>query len=732
MKKLLLLISFFVFLSSSFVFSQSQKWIDFAAGNDILALAEDNGNLWIGTNGGVVKMDLSNGQETFYNRTNSSLPSNVIYSIALGDGEIYFGSEYAGITKFNKADSWQTIRWDTYSAGVAVNDIANEGNGKIWVAYQDGGLSYYDGSSWTDYTTWNSQLPSQHVYDVYIAPSGAKWVGTGGGLVEISGSNWTIFTPNNSGLPSYYIYKIAEDDAGNLWLATPDKGVIKYDGQNWTAFNTDNSPLTTNTIYTIEKSWTGGFWFGTKKGLFYFDGTNWTHFDSNNTQIPSTYVYTLLEDSQHRLWVGTPSGLCMYNGNTWAYGYNTSNSPITTTIYDIVTFGDHSAYIGTDQGLFKYDGETWTNYTSDNSYLPSNRINSLDLTEDGKLLIGTIQGGAAMFDGQNFVVYKDDAIDSYTITAMAKDDYNNIWFGLNYNGVVIFNGSEYKTIFSSDSTFPDNDIQALYARGNYVWVATHHGLARYDLTTQSWKVFDPTNSGLPGYGVIEMHEDKNKNLWALVPSYWNGESWDTGGLAEFVNGQWQALDRAATGIESKAIYSFDIDNANNFWIATGEGLVKYMSENNFVEYTVQNSVIPTNNLGAVSVDSKGNVWFAAFNSTQASEQVNLCIFNENGVVLDVERQNPKAVAVKDYQLYQNYPNPFNPTTTIEYAIPKSSFVSLKVYNVLGKEIATLVNQRQMRGHYSLSFNASELPSGVYFYRLQAGNYSVTKKMVLAK
>ena len=738
MKNLLLLISFFVFLKSTFVFSQGQKWIDFAAGNNVLALAEDNSNLWIGTNGGIVKMNLSTGKRTFYNRTNSSLPSNVIHSITLADGVIYFGSEYAGITKFDMADTWQTIFWDKNSADVAVNDIASEGSGKLWVAFQGGGLSYYDGSAWKDYNTWDSKLPSQNVFDIYIAKAGTKWVGTGGGLVEISGSNWTIFTPDNSGLPSYFIYKIAEDDAGNLWLATPDKGVIKYDGQNWTAFNKDNSPLTTNKIYTIEKSWKGGFWFGTADGLFFFDGTNWTHFDTNNSKIPSSYVYALLEDSQHRLWVGSPSGLAMYDGKTWAAGYNTSNSPITTTIYDIVTFGDHSAYIATDQGLFKYDGENWTNYTSENSQLPSNAINSLDLTKDGKLLIGTRQGSAALFDGKNFVVYKDAAIDGYTINAMAKDANNNIWFGLSYNGVVIFNGSSYKTISSSDSTFPDNDIQFLYSWGNYMWVATHHGLARYNLTTQHWAVFDPTNSGLPGYGVIEMREDKNKNLWALVPSYWNGTDWDTGGLAEFVNGNWQALARAATGIESKSIYSFDVDNNNNFWIATGDGLVKYTSENNWTEYKVENSVIPTNNLGAVSVDSKGNVWFAAFNSTQASEQVNLCIFNENGVLLDVKEKKKDNITLKDYRLYQNYPNPFNPSTIIKYLIgarnksPFQQHVTLTIYDVLGRKVAELVNAYQTPGNYSVEFRATNLPSGIYFYALSVGSFTSTKKMILIK
>jgi hypothetical protein len=85
-----------------------------------------------------------------------------------------------------------------------------------------------------------------------------------------------------------------------------------------------------------------------------------------------------------------------------------------------------------------------------------------------------------------------------------------------------------------------------------------------------------------------------------------------------------------------------------------------------------------------------------------------------------------------YLLQQNYPNPFNPSTTILFSIPTSEFVTLKVYDLLGREIATLVNENLSAGSYSYKFDASNLTSGVYFYKLQAGKYSETKKMLLSK
>jgi hypothetical protein len=85
-----------------------------------------------------------------------------------------------------------------------------------------------------------------------------------------------------------------------------------------------------------------------------------------------------------------------------------------------------------------------------------------------------------------------------------------------------------------------------------------------------------------------------------------------------------------------------------------------------------------------------------------------------------------------FQLKQNYPNPFNPSTKINYQISQNDFVSLKVYNILGNEVTTLVNENKPAGSYEVNFDASLLSSGTYFYKLQAGSFVETKKMILLK
>ena len=98
---------------------------------------------------------------------------------------------------------------------------------------------------------------------------------------------------------------------------------------------------------------------------------------------------------------------------------------------------------------------------------------------------------------------------------------------------------------------------------------------------------------------------------------------------------------------------------------------------------------------------------------------------------DVPQDNQDGF-VTSFSLEQNYPNPFNPLTKIKYQIPQLNNVSIKIYDILGKVVANLVNEEKPSGEYEVEFDGRDLPSGIYFYQLKAGSYIQTKKMVLLK
>ncbi|MBK9096687.1 MAG: T9SS type A sorting domain-containing protein [bacterium] len=107
------------------------------------------------------------------------------------------------------------------------------------------------------------------------------------------------------------------------------------------------------------------------------------------------------------------------------------------------------------------------------------------------------------------------------------------------------------------------------------------------------------------------------------------------------------------------------------------------------------------------------------------------IFSSDEIITSVEEDQIKE-EINTYLLSQNFPNPFNPITTIRYSIANHSNVTIKVYDILGREVVALVNEEKPVGEYEVEFNAETLPSGIYFYQLKAGQFSETKKMILLK
>lgn len=133
--------------------------------------------------------------------------------------------------------------------------------------------------------------------------------------------------------------------------------------------------------------------------------------------------------------------------------------------------------------------------------------------------------------------------------------------------------------------------------------------------------------------------------------------------------------------------------------------------------------------GAWNTNNLGIVVFVQNSTTKEVYQSEFITYNELGVT-GIEGEN-KTIP-ESYSLFQNYPNPFNPSTTIEYEIPKEEHVVLKVYNVLGSEVAELVNSIKSAGNYKINFNAENLASGVYYYTIHAGNFLKSLKLILLK
>ena len=136
-------------------------------------------------------------------------------------------------------------------------------------------------------------------------------------------------------------------------------------------------------------------------------------------------------------------------------------------------------------------------------------------------------------------------------------------------------------------------------------------------------------------------------------------------------------------------------------------------------------------LVSIELHSQGSLLMAHRAISRQEANISRIRDCNSSIVSKSKLDNTNSV-VNKYILNQNYPNPFNPLTTIEFSIPKVEFISLKVYDILGKEVSVLVNEERSTGNYKVVFDSIDLPSGVYYYHLRAGAFSSTRKFVLLK
>jgi len=155
----------------------------------------------------------------------------------------------------------------------------------------------------------------------------------------------------------------------------------------------------------------------------------------------------------------------------------------------------------------------------------------------------------------------------------------------------------------------------------------------------------------------------------------------------------------------------------------------------FAQYQIQNALIST---GGGDVSGDGLAISSTIGQPVAGTSsgdgfiINSGFWQMTGILLATSAEQIDPEVPGEFSLEQNYPNPFNPATVIEFALPMAGDVELTVYNILGQRVATLVNDHKQAGHHKVTFDAGNLASGVYFYRIRAGEFTDTRKLTLIK
>ncbi|MFN3871645.1 MAG: T9SS type A sorting domain-containing protein [Ignavibacterium sp.] len=389
-----------------------------------------------------------------------------------------------------------------------------------------------------------------------------------------------------------------------------------------------------------------------------------------------------------------------------------TNGPGAGNVRAIVNIGSN-LFAGTEGGGVYLSTDNGTNWTAVNQGLTNLNVTSFAVSGTN-LFAGTFDG--VFLTTNNGVNW----------TKVSTGITNPVILSLAVNGSTIFAGANgvipgYPGLFVStdnganwsiaNSGLTNNVVTSILINGSDVFAGTAGGVF---ISTNNGASWTAVNSGLTNTSVYKLASNGN-NIFAAT----NG-----GGVFLSTNNgtSWTAVN---SGLNTLALHSsFAVSGSNVFVGTFGAGI--FLNSNSGTNWTAVNDGYITSFY----------VW-----SLHANDSY---LFAGSGVVFrrplsemitSVENDD---LITTDFKLNQNYPNPFNPSTKISWQLPVSGYTTLKVYDILGNEVATLVDEYKNAGSYEVEFNAVEtrrgvsLPSGVYFYKIQTGNFVQTKKMILTK
>jgi photosystem II stability/assembly factor-like uncharacterized protein len=372
-------------------------------------------------------------------------------------------------------------------------------------------------------------------------------------------------------------------------------------------------------------------------------------------------------------------------------------------VWALAVSGDN-IFAGTNAGVYlsTNNGENWS-LTSLN-----NQSGNALLVNGNNLFAGTNNG--IFLSTNNGLNWTQTGLSSGSVWALAVKN-NYLFAGTSGSGIYIStnNGVNWT------HTVPTSYVSSLIVHGNNI-LAGDWSAPTVFISTDNGSNWTSISTGGSSADVILSLASLNNIVYAGA---------DNGGVFKSTNG---GLNWTQCSLNQVGIVAFTIKD-NNIFAGDFFDAKVYLSTNSGVNWVLKNQ----------GLGEQNSVWSLTTNSQYIFAGTDSSVWRRDLSEI-IKVQNISTNVPDKYSLEQNYPNPFNPTTTIKFQIKDSRFVTLKVYDILGKEVAVLVNEKQPAGVYEVSFDASVLPSGIYFYKLIVGEseassgqvYTETKKMVLVK
>jgi signal transduction histidine kinase/ligand-binding sensor domain-containing protein/CheY-like chemotaxis protein len=453
------------------------KFIAFTTRNglsndSVLSLCEDKEHgIWIGTDGGGVNR-FKDGKVTVYN-SKIGLADDAVYSIfAARDGSVWFGTE-VGLSQL-KDGSFRNFSTRQGLPNKNVRAVFEDREGTLWVGTNGGGLSQFRGGEFKTFTTKDG-LAGNAVLSIYQDKEGSLWIGTfGGGLSRWSNGKFTTYN-TAAGLTSGDVWAFLQDREGNLWIAT-DGGLNQLRDGQVTAYSATEG-LSSDVALPIFEDHEGSLWIGTAGGgLNRLRDGRFTAYTAKQG-LSDNFVLSISEDQEGALWVGTRHGVDrMKDGNFTVY--STKNGLPNDIVLALAADRDGGMWLGTRSGLGRFKEGKFISYTTKDG-LSNNYVTYIYQDRDGTVWVGTGGGGLNRFrDGKFTAFTSKDGLSNDIVSAIHEDEDGTLWVGTNDGGLNRFRDGRFTSIAMHDGLYDDKIFQILADNNHNLWMSSNRGIFR--------------------------------------------------------------------------------------------------------------------------------------------------------------------------------------------------------------------------------------------------------------
>lgn len=689
-----------------------------------------------------------------------------VTAVGKSAGNLYCAVSDETIYSNNKIDIFIStdngINWTLKSqlTGTLVEQIVST-NSAIFAQSRTGSFEYYLYKSTNGGNSWELVFDSLYIFKIR-SEEDKIYVPTSQGLRYSSdnGTNWTNISSN---LPA--IALCSESFNGTLYVGLPDSGVYKStnNGLSWTRCWTNGLTRTirylflfNNTLFASEgDGGTNRIYKSTDNGLTWiqtsFFPVSLNYYYINDIKVSATGIFmsTVFRQCSSCLFEG--GVLYSSDGISWEL----RRQGILPNLVTKLELLNSDLFVGTGGGgLFK-STNNGTNWSSSSNGIAKSFVSHFTFSAGGAEWAAGIRNAGVFVSadsGFNWIERNNGLDNLPNPTVLSSIVKGNKWFiGTESNGIYSSTNQGNEWIYSG--LVGELPITAFALKGTNEIIVTRLVTDGVYRSTDDGNFWEQIMSGfISQSGILSVAVGGAGNIFVgnasgyVLRSTNNGVNW-TG--SEVVFGAGIRFLRQV-GLKWFAATTNGIYRSTNFgvsWELSGiEG-----SNVNFIAIKSSTDTLTlfasTNNSGVFFSTDNGNSWFSSNSGLPTSNITGLrstgiylyagtggeglCRIKINDLITNVEEESYSTI-LSEFYLNQNYPNPFNPSTKISWQSPVDSRQTLKIFDLLGNEIATLVDEFREAGRYEIQFDARNLSGGIYFYRLQAGNFIQTKKMILIK